>query len=125
MEDPSWKHQLAVASFVAILGGLVLRFLIPDYFFIPGLAPDRGGAFGIGLFAVLFVFFLPYVWRGTVVGYGGAIILSIIVLIGNTVETVGIAGAGELSLGVSFVVIPTYIFALLLIGISVLAWREG
>ena len=85
----------------------------------------NGGAFGVGLFVVVMFFFLPLLWLRPAVGYVGAIILGILVLIPQTGETVGIAAAGALSQGIFLVIFPTYVFALILIGASVLAWREG
>ncbi len=110
---------------MALLANLVVRFLIPDYFSTPGLPPVNGGAFGVGIFVVVLFFFLPLLWLRPAVGYVGAIILGILVLIPQTMEIVGVAAAGALSQGIVLVFVPTYVFALLLIGSSVLAWREG
>ncbi len=124
MEALSWKQQLAVASFVAVLASLVMRFLIPGFFSTPGLASEA--PFNVGLVFVLGAFFLPLLWWRTTVGYVGAIILGILGLGAATTEAIEFADAGALSGELLYtIIIPTYVFALLLIGSSVLAWREG
>ena len=117
MEAPRWKHQLAVASFVAILAGFVVRLLIPDFFSdLPPAAP-----FGVASFAVYSAFFLPFLWWRTTIGYVGGVVLGVIGLVQVLLIGAMVASAVETYI----IIIPQVVFALLLIGASVLAWREG
>lgn len=122
MEAPGWKHQLAVASLAGLLAGSVVRFLIPGFLSTPGIT--TGANFSLALAVALFAFFLPFLWWRSVIGYLAAIILGIITVLGEVMFAASIAAAGALSTEISTVIISTSIFALLLIGGSVLAWRE-
>lgn len=51
--------------------------------------------------------------------------MGLLTLVGEATADASMAAAGALSLVLSLIIIPTYVFSLLLIGRSVLAWREG
>ena len=120
MEAPSWKQQLAVASLVAIFAGFVVRLLIPGYFTAAGL--PAAAPFGVASFAVYAAFFLPFLWWRSPIGYIGAVIVGIIALVGQLAQAGPLVEAAVESY---IVIIPHIVFALLLIGASVLAWRDG
>ena len=129
MEAPSWKHQLVLASYLAVLGGLVLRLLIPEYIEAPGLMPST--PFNLALIIVVALFFLPVLWWRTPVirmgdGYSGVyvpgVIVGILAIVG---EAVAIGAVVESAVESYIIIIPHFIFAVLLIVSSVLAWREG
>ena len=122
MEAPSWKHPLAVASLVYIIATSFARFLIPGFFSTPGLVSEA--SFGVAFLVALDAFFLPLLWWRTTAGYVGAVVMGIIAFVGNAAAVTAIAAEGALSLGIGLVIIPSFVFSLLLIGASVLAWRE-
>ena len=113
---------MAVASLVALLASTVARFLIIG-------APV--GAYQITTSAIFYfffvlvlgAFFLPFLWWRTTVGYAGAVIVGILFFFGNTVEAVSIRPLLD-AISLSVIVIPVYVFAVLLIAGSVLALRE-
>ena len=123
MEAPSWKHQLAVASLVFIVAMTFARYLIPGFFSTPGLASEA--SFGVAFIVALDAFFLALLWWRTTVGYVGALVMGSISFAGDTAAIIAIAGEGALTVGIGVVIIPTFVISLLLIGSSVLAWRES
>lgn len=129
MEAPSWKHQLVLASYLAVLGGLVLRLLIPEYIEAPGLVP--WAPFNLTLIIVVALFFLPFLWWRTPVrqigyGYTGVYVLGFLVgILAIGGEAQAIAAVVESAVESYIIIIPHFIFAVLLIVSSVLASREG
>ncbi len=121
---------MAAVSLVALLALSVVQLFIPGFFSTPSLTPGgtallRAYAFAtrsLFFFLVLFLFIFPLVWVRSRVGYLSAIILGFLGVVGETMVVVSNAGAGALSLGLFFVVIPAAIFSGLLIVGSVLAW---
>jgi hypothetical protein len=99
---------------MALLAGYVVRFLVP------GLLPES--AFIMALAVVLAAFILPFLWWRTAIGYAGGVILGVVTIGG------WLSGAGALlesAVDSSIFIVPHFVIALLLIGGSVLAWREG
>lgn len=121
MEAPSWKQQLAVASFLAVLVSLVVRLLVPGYVEPIGIAAQ----FVIAVAAIVFAFFLPYLWWRTMVGYVGGVVFGIVGVVTSAGTLITRVAPGELPGESSSILVPALIFSLLLILGSVLAWREG
>ena len=111
---------MVLASYLAVLGGLVLRLLIPVYIEAPGLVPSA--PFNLALGVVVGLFFLPFLWWRTTVGYVLGVIFGILAIVG---EAPAIAAVVESAVESYVIIIPNFIFAVLLIVSSVLAWREG
>lgn len=118
--DLSWKQQLAVASLVALPTGLVVRLLIPAYF----ANLDPGVPFEVGLGVVLGFFFLPFLWWRSRVGYVGAVLVGILGVVSEARAVAAIAAADALLGEFYLIIVPTFVFSVLLVGSSVLAWRE-
>ena len=120
-EAPSWKQQTALASYLAVLAGFITRLLVPDYISAPLPA---GIPFIAASFTVLFAFFLPFFWWRTTVGYVFGILAGVATVVIWTGAT-GHVLDGVLPVESYIIIIPGFVFALLLVGSSVLAWREG
>lgn len=114
--DPAGQHRIKET----LLAGGVVRFLIPGLFSASGLEP--GAPFVTDLLLVLGVFFLPFLWWRTAIGYVLAVILGILTIYGQAVATQVLS---EWRVESYYIIIPHFVFALLLIGSSVLAWRES
>ena len=113
-----------MASLVALLASSVARFLIPGFFSTPGLESEN--PFALALLLVVAAFLLPLLWWRTIIGYIGVIVLGIFEVVAVSGEVAAIAAAGGLSGELLYTIyIPSLVFALLLVGSSVLAWREG
>ena len=119
LEAPSWKHQLALASFLGLLASFVVRLLIPVY--LEAIGPTL--QFFIALGVVVMSFFLPFLWWRTTNGYINAVIAGIIGVATSVGGLIRVP-AGELPVESYLILIPALLFSLLLIGSSVLAWRE-
>lgn len=119
MEATSWNQQAALASLVAVIVGFVAGLLIVDF---SALNPAAGPT--VALTIVLGGFFLPFLyWRSTM-GYVGAVIVGFLALMNQGFAIADVA-AGNLPGEIYINIVPELIFALLLIGTSVLAWRES
>ena len=112
---------LILGSVLAVLKGLRVRARgIP---FKPGIPPRTKLRFA-AFFTVLFAFFLPFFWWRTTVGYVFGILAGIATVVIWTGAT-GHVLDGVLPVESYIIIIPGFVFTLLLIGSSVLAWREG
>lgn len=121
MEAPSWKQQLALASYLAVLAGFVARMLVPEYIGNPGFSPAIPYNLAAGI--AVGAFFLPFFWWRTTIGYVAGIILGIATVVTWTGAIASVVDE-TLPLESYIMIIPGIVFALLLIGSSVLAWRE-
>ena len=121
MRAPSWKQQLAVASFLAVLMELVVRLIVPDYVEMSG--PET--SYFIAGAVVVIAFFQPFLWWRTTVGYVAGVFVGIFAVATSTIALITLVAPGELASESVYILIPALIFGLLLIGGSVLAWREG
>ena len=108
---------------MAFLAGKLVYLLIPGFTSLPGESPAT--PFAVGFDFLLAAFFLPFLWWRTTVGYVGAVIVGILALGGQTLSLIAVSAAGALAGELYIIIIPQFVFALLLIGSSVLAWREG
>lgn len=114
---------MAVGSYLAVLGGSVVLLLVPAYIENPGFVPAV--PFNLAVATVVGLLFLPFLWWRTTVGYVFAAIYGIVLLVARTVGPLSLVADGTL-LGESLIIIiPNIVLPLLLIGSSVLAWREG
>ena len=121
MEAPSWKQQLAVASFLAVLVQLVVRLIVPDYVEMSG--PET--SYFIAGAVVVVAFFQPFLWWRTTVGYVAGVTIGIFAVVTSTIALTTLVAPGKLAAESVYILIPALIFGLVLIGSSVLAWREG
>lgn len=121
MEAPSWKQQLAVASFLAVLVQLVVRLIVPDY--VEHSGPET--SYFIAGAVIVVAFFQPFLWWRTTVGYIAGVIFGIFVVATSAIALITLVAPGEIPAEGAFILYPALIFGLLLIGGSVLAWREG
>ncbi len=120
MEAPSWKQQLAVASFLAVLVQLVVRLIVPDYVEHSGLETS----YFIAGAVIVVAFFQPFLWWRTTVGYIAGVIFGIFVVATSAIALITLVAPGEIPAEGLFMLIPSLIFGLLLTVGSVLAWRE-
>ena len=121
MKAPSWKQQLAVASFLAVLVQLVVRLLVSDYVMASG--PATVGFISGAIIVV--AFFQPFLWWRTTVGYIAGIIFGIFWAATSVIAMITLVAPGEIPAESNSILIPALIFSLLLIVGSVLAWLEG
>ncbi len=121
MEAPSWKHQLAVASFLAVLVQLVVRLIVPDY--VEHSGPTT--SYFIAGAVVVVAFFQPFLWWRTTVGYIAGVIFGIFAVATSAIALITLVAPGEIPAEGAYILYPALIFGLLLIMSSVLAWREG
>ena len=121
MEAPSWKQQLAVASFLAVLVQLVVRLLVSDYVM-------ASGATTVGFISgtiIVVAFFQPFLWWRTTVGYIAGVIFGILSVVTSVIAMITLVAPGEIPEESNFILIPALILGLLLFVGSALAWREG
>ncbi len=123
LEAASWKQQLALASYLGVLGGAVVLLLVPAYVDSPGFIPAV--PFILAVVSVGGLFFLPFLWWRTTVGYAFAVIYGIVTLYLRTPGPLGLVAEGTLPAESLLIIIPNIVFSLLLIGSSVIAWRES
>ena len=121
MEAPSWKQQLAIGSFLALLVQLVVRLLVPDYV----EHSDTDTSYVIAGAVIVVAFFPPFLWWRTTVGYIAGVLFAIFAVVTSTIAMIVLVSPGEIPAEGLFILIPALILGLLLIGGSVLAWREG
>ena len=121
MEAPSWKQQLAVASFLAVLVQLVVRLIVPDYVEHSGLETS----YFIAGAVIVVAFFQPFLWWRTTVGYIAGVLFGLIGVATSITAMIVLVAPGEIPAEALIILIPALILGLLLIGGSVLAWREG
>ncbi len=121
MEARSWKQQLAIASFLALHVQLVVRLLVPDYV----EHSDTDTSYTIAGTIIVAAFFLPFLWWRTTVGYIAGVLFGIFAVATSTIAMIVLVAPGEIPAEGLFILIPALILGLLLIGGSVLAWREG
>ncbi len=121
MEAPSWKQQLAIASFLALHVQLVVRLLVPDY--VEHSDTDTG--YVVAGIILVAAFFQPFVWWRTTVGYIAGVLFGLLGVVTSTIAMIVLVAPGEIPAEALIILIPALILGLLLIGGSVLAWREG
>ncbi len=114
LEALTWKQNSVLASYLGSLAAVVMRLLIPG-----ALQP-----FVWAFFAIAMVyFFLQYIWRWTAVGYAFGVIVGVGGVVAHGAAFIPVAD-GTLPVESLFIYIPGLLTALVLIGSSVLAWRE-
>ena len=70
-------------------------------------------------------FFFPFLWWRTKVGYVAAVLFGLLGVATSIAATVVLVAPGDFPAGGLVMLIPAFIFGLLLVVASVLAWREG
>lgn len=121
MEAPSWKYQLAVAAYLGLLVQFVVRLLVPDYV----EHSETDSTYVFAGFIIVASFFFPLVWWRTTVGYVAAAFFGLLGVATSIAATVVLVAPGDFPAGGLVMLIPAFIFGLLLIVSSVLAWRES
>ena len=121
MEAPSWKQQLAVASYLGLFVQFVVRLLVPDY--VEHSDTDTG--YVVAGFILVAAFFLPFVWWRTTVGYVAGVLFGLLGVGTSITAMIVLVAPGEIPAEGLYMLIPALIFGLLLIVASLLAWREG
>ena len=120
METPSWKHLLAVASFLALHVQLVVRLLVPDYV----EHSDAETGYFVAGWIIVVAFFYPFLWYRKTVGYIAGVLFGLLG-VGTSIAAMIVLVAPEEIPGEGlYMLIPALILGLLLIVGSVLAWRE-
>ena len=120
MEAPSWKQQLAIASFLALHVQLVVRLLVPDYV-------EHSGAdtsYVIAGAVIVVALFHPFVWWRTTLGYIAGLIFGILSVVTSIVAIIDLVPE-EIPTESLSMLVPAIILGLLLAGSSVLAWRDS
>ncbi len=74
---------------------------------------------------IVVAFFHPFLWWRTTVGYIAGVLFGIFAVATSTIAMIVLVAPGEIPAEGLFILIPALILGLLLIGGSVLAWREG
>jgi len=120
MKAPSWKQQLAVASFLALHVQLVVRLLVPDYVEHSGPATS----YFIAGVVIVVAFFQPFLWWRTTAGYIAGVIFGLFAVVTSVLALITLVAPGEIPTEATYILYPALIFGLLLIGSSLLAWRE-
>lgn len=82
-------------------------------------------SFFIAGWVIVMAFFQPFLWWQTTVGYIAGVIFGIFGGVTSAIALINRGSLGELPAEGAYILIPALIFALLLIGGSVLAWWEG
>ena len=121
MEARSWKQQLAIASFLALHVQLVVRLLVPDYV----EHSDTDTSYTIAGTIIVAAFFQPFLWWRTTVGYIAGVIFGLLGVATSIAAMIVLVAPGEIPAEALIILVPALILGLLLIGGSVLAWREG
>ena len=120
MERRSWKHQLAVASFLGLLAQFVVRLLVPDY--VEHSNTDTG--YLVAGIILVAAFFLPFVWWRATIGYVAGALFGLVGVVTSVIAMIVLVAPGEIPPQGLFMLVPSLIFGLVLILGSVLAWRE-
>ena len=101
MEAPSWKQQLAIASFLALHVQLVVRLLVPDYV----EHSDTGTSYFIAGAIIVVAFFHPFLWWRTTVGYIAGVLFGIFAVATSTIAMIVLVAPGEIPAGGLFILI--------------------
>jgi hypothetical protein len=120
METPSWKHLLAVASFLALHVQLVVRLLVPDYV----EHSDAETGYFVAGWIIVVAFFYPFLWYRKTVGYVAGVLFGLLGVGTSIAAMIVLVAPGEIPGEGLYMLIPALILGLLLIVGSVLAWRE-
>jgi hypothetical protein len=120
MKAPTWKQQLVIAAFLALHVQLVVRLLVPDY--VEHSGDDT--SYVIAGTAIVVAFFHPFVWWRTTLGYLAGVVFGIISVVTSIVAIIDLV-PDEIPYDSLAILVPALILGLLLVGASVLAWRES